>query len=244
MEFNAILKDNKSKVQEIIEYKNKPISVFKQPAIALGAGVGFVLLSGLFVLQVVQGVVALGLAGLAVGGMIYSYHAIKQANPVIQQKLKNKKIELMMKEARQHGIEQLQNKILEDTKSLQQKKASRDKLGATLETLRVQVDKAKEGSDLKANMIRQLEKIEPAYEQMKEIIRNQEKQLKLYEEKVMEAKQLDEFNQVAEEFMSTFAESADNKLEEMLSLESFSEIEREFSKNSIAIENLIADMEK
>ena len=44
MEFNAILKDNKSKVQEIIEYKNKPISVFKQPAIALGAGVGFVLM--------------------------------------------------------------------------------------------------------------------------------------------------------------------------------------------------------
>ena len=243
MDFNKIVQDNQSRVQEIIAYKNKPISKYAQPVAFVTGSAILLAVSGLFLFQVIQGVIALGLTVITAGGLFYLIKVIKEANPLIQQKIKNKRIELMMKEAREHGIEQLQNKILEDTESLKAKKASRDKLGATLEVLRTQVDRTKEGSDLRANMQKQLEKLEPAYEQMKKIIKSQEKQLELYEEKVKEAKQLDEFNKVASEFMDTFESTADTKLEEMLSLESFAAIESEFNKNSIAIENLIADME-
>ena len=243
MDFNKIVQDNQSRVQEIIAYKNKPISKYAQPVAFVGGSLVLVAVTGLFLLQVIQGALALGVTAVTVAGLFYFVKIIKEANPLIQQKIKNKRIELMMREAREHGIEQLQNKILEDTTSLKQKKESRDKLGASLEVLRTQVDRTKEGSDLRANMQKQLEKLEPAYEQMKKIIKNQEKQLELYEEKVKEAKQLDEFNKVASEFMDTFESTADTKLEEMLSLESFAAIETEFSKNSIAIENLIADME-
>ena len=85
--------------------------------------------------------------------------------------------------------------------------------------------------------------IEKAYESVKANLEKAKVANQQFEQKVRDYKDLEEFSNIAGEAMAMFSEGNDAKLQEMLSLEAFKEIDNNFNSAIISIENSARDME-
>ena len=241
--FERIDEKNKSSIEQIKALQIKPVSKSTQFVMMVLGTIFMLFALGLFLFEVVKGMIALFLVALTVVAGFSFVKFIREADPIIQQKIRNRKIAIMMKEARVYAIEQLQNEVLRKHQLLQDKKKNRDKLGSMVARLKSAIAQEKPNSKIYTQMKDNLDKIESNYVKFQSYIAKEVEILKQYEEEVEGAKKLDQFNTVASEFLSLMSETTDTKLEEMLSVESFRSIDMQFHDNTIAMDNLMNDLE-
>lgn len=241
--FDKINGANADSIAKVKSLRDKPIKASTQFILAIGAFIFGLLALGLFILEIVKGILALILlVTTAVVGFVF-IKAIYESGPAIQQKIRNRKMAMMMKEARVYAIEQLQNEVLRKTSILEDKKKNRDRLGAMVAKMKSTISQEPANSKIAEKMSTNLTSFEANYNKYCSYITQQKQVITQYEQEVANAKKLDEFNTVASEFMSLMTETTDSKLEEMLSVASFAAIEDAFEHNTIAMNNVMADLE-
>jgi seryl-tRNA synthetase len=193
----------------------------------------------LFAMQIITGMIAIiATVFTAIGGW-YLIKYIKNADPLIQQKIKNKIIKQMFEEASTNAISQLQNQILKNTDKLQSARESRNKMGSAVVRLEAQVKTASDSN--KSRMQETLNKLKDAYELVKVNVDKAQLSFNEFEKKVNDYKEMDRFNKDAVAILDMFEEDSIGKLDEMLSLESFNSIDDEFNTAVITIENSAND---
>lgn len=241
--FSGILKENNSTMEKIKNFEKAPIST---KARNVGYGlftVGALFVAGLFATTIISGIFALVVTGLFCVGSYFGLRFLKTLDPLIQQKTKNFKIDAMINEARTHAIAQLDNQVIENHNRLKSARVARDKMGALVEKLRGQINPANVGTPMYEKKTKMLDRVSSAYEKMKAGLELASSTNKEFEKKVYEYKQMDAFTNLANEALA-YSSSSDNKLDEMLSLAAFEQIETSFSTALISIENSADDMER
>lgn len=238
-EFSLVKAENQERINQIETFKNAPISVKAQKVTTGVVVVGGVVMASVFAMQIISGVAALVTLGVVGGAGYYATKVIKQADPFIQQKIKNKILEKMYEEASENAIMQLANQVIQNSAKLSDARKARDKMGAMVENLKSKVAKASEGN--KPRMKKSLEKISLAYESVKTNTEVAQKSFSIFEKKVEDYKEMDKFNKEAGAVLALFEKNGGDKLSEMLSLEAFDSIENDFNTALISIENSAHD---
>jgi hypothetical protein len=240
--FSNILADNKNMMSTIEDYRAQPITAKKRNLAFTGMCVGGSLLAILFASQIITGMFALILTGFTLTGGYFGWKTLKTLDPAIQEKLKNKKLELMIKEARVNAIYQLDRQVLSNTARLEKGQAARDKLGGTLRKMKGKLDPEKEGTPFYKKQVDLIHQVQDAYDKICQYLISAKKTNKQFEEKVYEYKQLDALSNMANEALSSFKGASGMNLKEMLSLESFEAIEDSFNTSLTALENRASDL--
>lgn len=241
-QFGGIL-DNSQEVSRIEELRNKKITAKPQVlAFALLAFLG-IFMVGFMALQIITGVLALAVTGVFCVGAFFGIKWLKHLNPVVQQKMRNKQLKMMTEEAKRNAIQQLENRVIDDAERLKNAKRSRNKMGATVERLKNSLDPSRKGEPVYQKKLEMIERLDAAYQQVIKNLDIATKANLAFEKKVADYKELDQIAGEINEAMSLFDQSGDNKLRDMLSLESFNHIESEFSEALISIENSARDMD-
>ncbi len=240
--FAGIIDTNKQELAKIEQYKNEKISTTPRNLVFTGLCVGGLFMAGMFALQIISGIIAIGaLAVVGVGGFM-GLRWLKAADPMIRQKTKNHVLKMMMEEARNNAIYQLENQVITNTSRLRTARDSRDKLGASIETLKKKINPANKGTPIYEQKLAVITRMEEAYNQVKLNLEKGAEANKTFERKVVEYKDMEQFARLAGEAMSIFEKDGSHKLEDRLSLESFNHIDSEFSSALISIENYARDM--
>ena len=240
--FESILSSNKQKISDIEKLKNSVIGGGKRNILFVVMTVVLFGFTSMFALQIISGIFAAVLA--VVVGLVgfYGTRILKQFDPVFQQKLKNKKIELMVSEARENAVFQLDNQVIENRQRLADGREARDKMGAQIEMLRSQLKPENEGKPIYERKKKILLRLEKAYSQIKSNVNKAARANTAFEKKVHDYKEMEKFASAAAEAMALFSTSGDDKLEEILSMEAFGQIESDFNEALIEIENSASDM--
>lgn len=239
---SAIMDDNAQRLNSIKDMRNTKISTTPRNLAFMGMTVGSVLFLGMFALQIISGLVAgLFTIAVAVGGW-YGIRALRQFDPMIRQKMRNKQIEMMIKEAQERSIEQLTNQVLENQANLKKARDTRDKMGAQVARLKSMLDKDTPGSATYDNKKKIFDKVNTAYEGIIANVEKAARQNAQFEKKVEEHREMHRFASEAGSILDLMSASADGKLNDILSLEAFASIEDEFNTTLIGIENTSRDM--
>lgn len=239
--FTEVLTDNKERMGAIETYKNAPISRKAQMVTFGGLAIGGTVLASIFALQIISGMVALVAIGVVGVVGVFGIRALRQADPLIQQKLKNKILEAMYNEASKNAIIQLSNQVIINEQKLSNARKSRDKMGAMVKNLESKVATSSESN--KPKMQKTLDALSAAYQSTIISVDRAQVSIKEFETKVNDFRELDRFNKEAGAVLAMFESSGNDKLNEMLSLESFSSIETEFNTAITSIENSAHDAE-
>lgn len=237
--FSDILSDNNERISKIEEFKNKSISKFTQVAVFMGGIIAMLFVAGMFLFQVVTGVITVILLIVGIASIWFLSKAIINYEPVMQQKLKNIKLKLMYEEAQKNAIYQLDNHVLYNTERLKSARKSRDEMGAYVQSLATKLKQASEGN--KENMKSLYEKVDKAYSIIQKQCDLMADAFKKFETKVLEYKEYSEFSKVANKAMDIFSEMSGTSLSDKLSLEAFKAIDEEFNLAVVSIENLTRD---
>ena len=235
--FSAILSDNKNEMTRIENFKSEKISATPRNIVFAGVALGGLALVGMIGASIISGVVAVVTTVVAGGGLYYGIRIMKRMDPVIKQKLKNKQIELMISEARKNAIFQLDNQVLTNHSRLAAAREARNKIGGQIKTLEGKINPANEGKPTHTKKTKTVATLKVAYEKIKANVDKGAQANKVFEEKVIEYKDMESFAQAAGEVMDLLNTSGNDKLEDMLSLESFNAIDSNFNEAMINIEN-------
>lgn len=241
--FAGIMEENRNRMTAIEQYRKAPVSVTKRNLAFGGAVLGGLFLVGLIGAQIITGVIAIATAIIGGGALFYLVRTMRTMDPVIQQKLKNKKIELMVKEARTKAVEQLDNQVLINAERLKAARKARDDIGGMILKLKSKLKPENEGKPNYQKKVEMIQTIESAYEQIKVNIDKGAHANVKFEQKVREYKEMDEFAEMAGAAMAMLNAAGGDKLAEMLSLEAFDAIETEFNSALVSIESTAHDMQ-
>lgn len=240
--FASILQENDTKMRSIKAYEKAQISTKARNIAFAGMTLGTMFILGLFAVQIIQGVFSLVVAGAFCIGSYFGLRFLKSMDPLIKQKTKNFKIEQMVKEARIHSIAQLDNQVLKNHKRLQTAREARDQMGALVEGLRSKIDPANVGKAMHTKKTELLNRVKTSYDKIVVNVDKAAATNKIFEEKVKDYKEMDAFAELANAAMSCIGSAGVDKLDEMLSLSAFEQIETDFNSSLISIENSARDM--
>ena len=241
--FPAIIQENKNEMAKIKEYEKTPVSAHARNLVFTGTVLGSFFIIGLFATTIIQGVTALFVTGVFCLGSFFSLRFLKAMDPLVRQKTKNFKIEAMVKEARTHAVAQLDNQVLDNRNRLEIARDSRNKMGAMVERLKGQVNVDNAGTPLHEKKRDILERVYKSYQEVCKNVDRAALAFAEFEDKVKEYKEMEAFATLANEAMSYFGTSGADKLDEMLSLAAFEQIETDFNGALVSIENSAKDME-
>lgn len=240
--FSGVINDTATELKKIEAYKNKPISELPQK-LGFFALVAFGLfMASMFVFHIFVGMVALVMVAVTGVLMWAGWAYVKRLDPLLQQKARNGILKRRIEEARRNAIYQLDNQVIDRHKKLKEAQIARDKMGALVLSMKDKIANGDAESATVKKMVAILSNIEKAYEAVKVNLDKAKDANQEFEQKVKEYKDLEAFSNIAGEAMAMFAENGDSKLQEMLSLESFSAIDTNFNSAIIAIENSSRDM--
>lgn len=230
--FSTVLTDNKSEVSKIEKFENTKITATPRNLAIAGAGVVTIGVGALFATQIIAGTVAIAAAGalLIVGGL--ALKAIRELDPVIAQKLKNYKLELMYNEAKDNAIYQLSNQVLRNDEILKGARKQCVKLLGIRNRIETKVEKAKPAN--KPKFQKMLTTVEESYEITEQNTAKLAKTHILFAQKVDEYREYVSFNDIINEFFALAGEN--DKLSEMLSMAAFEQIETDLSESLAKIE--------
>lgn len=240
--FAEVLQQNKTELAKIEQFRKSAISVLPRNLIFAGMTLGVFFLIGMFALQIITGVFALILSVSAAIGGFYGLRFLKAMDPVIRQKTKNFKIKKMMEEARRNATEQLDNQVLVNAQRLEQARAARDQMGSAIRKMESQIDERNQGKPIYERKKKLLAQVTEAYQQILEKLDRAAAVNRQFEQKVKEYKDMEAFAAQASQAMSFIKHTGNDQLEEMLSLEAFSQIETDFNTALVEIENSARDM--
>lgn len=241
--FTTVVEETNNKMQSIEAFRNKPISGTPQKIgffVLVTAGL---LLASMFVLQILTGVFALVVAGIATVALWFGWNFVRKLDPLIQQKTKNMVLNRMIEEARRNAKAQLDNQVIDRHNKLAAAKVARDKMGALVKSMKDKLEATDPSSSSFAKMTGILATIEKAYATVLTNLDMAAKSNKEFENKVQEYKDLDDFTTMAGDAMAVFDSTSGSKLQDMLSLEAFKHIDFEFNTAITTIENSARDLE-
>lgn len=242
-DFTGVIDDTATELKKIEAYKNKPISDTAQK-VGFVALVAFgLIMASMFIFQVFVGMVALVMVAVTAVAMWAGWAYVKRLDPLLQQKARNGILKRRIEEARRNAIYQLDNQVIDRHKKLKEAQAARDKMGALVMSMKDKIANGDPESATVKKMVAILTNIETAYTAVKANLEKAKQANAQFEQKVKDYKDLEEFSNIAGEAMAMFSESGDAKLQEMLSLEAFKEIDSNFNSAIISIENSAKDME-
>lgn len=237
--FSLILNENKREMTRIDDFRKAPVTATTRNLVFAGGAVGGLVLVGAIATQIVTGVVALVVAGAGVATLVYGARAVRNYDPVVQQKMKNHRVELMTKEARKRALSQLRNQVVLNAERLEMARASRDKVGAQIEKLKEATKKGRKLSPhYRERMENMLGKLTSAYEVMCANISAAAVAKATFEQKVNEYAEMEKFSAMASDIMTNIT---GNKMEDMLTFEAFDSIETDFHTAMVSIENSTRD---
>ncbi|RJG42504.1 hypothetical protein [Motilimonas pumila] len=242
--FANVLEQSNHAIAEIREKQTTPITATARNIAFACLAVAGSLLLGLFLLQIIQGVLALFIAVGAALALFYGLRFLKAMDPLVKQKTQNFVLQKMIDEARENNTRQLDSLVLQGAERLKHARASRDKMGGYVKKLQSKLAKSNPNTDsnyqVKAEM---LQKVENAYQAIRTNVDRAAKSNKAFEKKVACYKDMAEFSDIVGEAMNFAAATSGNKLEELLGLEAFASIEGEFHQAMVSIENSVSDYE-
>lgn len=239
--FSSILDNNKSEMSRINEYRDKKVTATPRNLAFAGMSVFGLLLFIVFATQIITGVLAIILTAATAAGGFFGLRFLKAMDPLIQQKTKNAKLKWMVEEARKNATIQLDNQVLANKGRLINARIARDKMGALVEQLRAKINPANKGTPNYEKKTQLLKRVQASYEMMCDNLEKAGAKNEEFKVKVAEYKDMDAFATLAGEAMSFMGADGNKELEQMLSLESFNQIEGNFHQAIISIENSAAD---
>ena len=233
-----IVASNQAKIDKIDALKNTPVTGTKQYLIFGGATISAVAVGSLLLTGIIQGIIALSLIGVTGLILVGGGYAIKQANPVIQQKIRNAAINAMYKEARDNALAQLETYRIYQYTALQTSTEGQIKLNATLRTIRQKINNVPADSTAAASLQEIYTQVEKAHKSLLEQTASAqvayEKTCKLIEEKAL----LKDISDIAMEAMSVLGTNQQDELQKMLSLESLKQIDNTFNLAMAQIDSI------
>lgn len=236
-----IIAANQARIEKIDAFKNTPVTSTKQFLVFGGATIGTIAVGSLLLTGIVQGILALALVGTTAVIAAGSIYTIKQANPLIQQKIKNKIVATMYKEARDNSLAQLEQYRQYQYAALQESNKGNIKLNATLRNIKQKLNSVPEKSSAYTSLLEIYNQVEKAHNTLTAQITTASKAYddtcKLIEEK----KLLKDVSDIAMEAMAVFNESQQDELQKMLSLESLKQIDNDFNLAMAQIDSITAN---
>lgn len=239
--FSEILSENKNAISKIKNFEAQPITTKARNLAFAGLTVGSVAFIGLFAAQIISGIAALIATFAFAGSMFFGIRFLRAMDPVIRQKTKNLVLNSMYSEARKNAVAQLDNQVITNAARLKNARHARDKMGALVQKLESAVSSTDPSNSYYKQKKDMLDRVEKAYIMFKTNTDKAAKANQVFETKVKEYKDMERFAQIAGEALSLFDKSG-NKLEDMLSLAAFEQIEEDFNSAIISIENTANDM--
>jgi len=224
------LKENIGKENQAIqEFEKQPLNINKQHLIGGGLLVGGILLAGMFFINILSGIVAaIALIGFGIAAK-YGFKALKDADPIIQDKIKRKLIQVRIAEARDNAIEHLKLQIIERHKVYEQKKAGLVEMEGHLSKLKMKLGTSKNEKTNKS-LQTMYDAAKKAVDLVTKNVKMVYKNNKSFEDMVEDYKLKDEFADIADK-LNTMA--GDSKVNEMLTLEAFDAIDTDYC-NAVA----------
>jgi hypothetical protein len=239
--FSTILTENKNQMAKIREFEAQPITTKARNLAFVGVVIGCVFLTGLFALQIIKGTIALLFVFIFFIAMYYGLKLLRQMDPVIYQKIKNKKLELMYGEARKNAIYQLDNQVITNAQRLEAARTSRNEVGGMVRELENEVKRSDPNGMYHAGKVEMFNTLKKACDTICANIDRAALAFDSFERKVNEFKTMDKFTQKVSKAMGILGGMGMDKMEERLSLVAFEAIEGDFNTAICAIENATRD---
>ena len=204
---------------------------------ALITGGILLVLTFMFSAQIISGILALAMLVVGIPILIWTFIALRKADPYIKQKLDNELLKLRVNEASKNRIEQLSNDLIARREKIETAKKARAKMLGQIKTLEKQLKEANPTSSFYNNMKEQFDKFQKAVDLIKDKIQASIIATDKFEDKVKEYKQYHKFTQTAQEL--TAALKGDSTLENMLTDVAFEAIDNDFNTAMADIDILI-----
>ncbi len=238
---NSLTKIQDEYKKEIEELK-KPPSNIKRYLLFFGISLILVFLASLVANQIITGSVALIVGFVAIVILGYGIKTLKALDPVIEKKLRNQKMKMLIEEAQRRTIETISNYVLALDEYNKYAKKLRNKVDAMISKYK---EKLQNSSDeyLQNEYKKLLNKLLKAKEAIEIIEKNSLEKKKEFEKKLKIAKEKYEFTKETKDIVDFLEHHADNSLEKMLVDTSFSTLDKEFNEITATIENLAKDIE-
>lgn len=237
------MKDN-PQVVAIKDFANQKITTVKRNVGFGLAATGLVFVTGLFALQILSGIATLVvLAGATVGGL-YGFRFIKANDLYVRQKIANEAFKRMVNEARKNNMSQLQRQILKNSDEYNRLVSVRDKVGGLVLKLEEQLDSSDSSSPLHEKKQRILDARKKGYLNLQKVCDFKRKENKKFEDKVSEFKDMQEFNETAQDIDLHLSSFGSKDVDDMLCSEAFDQILTDYHSNMATIENQTRDLEQ
>ena len=239
--FSNILSENKNRIADIETLKNSKVTTKGRNVIFAGTVVGGLFIAGLMASTIISGAIALAVGGITIVGLVYGIRVLKQFDPVIRQKMRNKQLEMMIEEAQENSLVQLQNQVINNGERLAHARQSRDRIGALVAKLKGRLNREDTNYEKKAEVVNTLEK---SYETIQRNVDKAAEANNVFSARVMEYRDMHSFAKEAGTIMTAMNAAGSDELTKMLSLEAFDAIETDFHQALISVESSANDMEK
>lgn len=201
------------------------------------------LFAGAMALKIVTGTIALVVTIIAGVGLFMGLRFLKSADPLIKQWTQNIVLAKMIENAKSYKIETLSNRVINSYNLLKEKREKRDNLKGFVSKLKRKLDESDKDASTYPKKVEMFESVSKGCDIVTKNVDIAGEVHKNLEKKVAEYKDMDEFTGIITNAMSLITENGGQKLEEMLSMEAFNEIENEFNTAMAQIDNSVRDFE-
>jgi len=246
--FKEILNGSTSLQTIDTEYRSK-IDELKNPSslkrylVFGGLLFGGTLLLSLFATQIISGSIALIVSGLTAVLGWYGIKVLKNLDPVIQKKLSNQKMKLLIEEAQSKKIETLSNYVLALDDYYNYSKNLKKKVSILINKYK---DKLSDSTDeyLTKEYQKILEKLELTLKSIDKIMSNSKDKKDAFQKQLKIAKEKMEFINDTKDIVSFLESEGSNSLDKMLVDESLNSLEKEFLEITGTIESIANNIEE
>jgi hypothetical protein len=228
------------KYRNEIEKLKKPSS-WKRYFVFGGISIGLILLASLVANQIISGSIAIVVALIAGTLTWYGVKLIKKMDPVIQKKINNMKIKLLIEEAQKQTIETITNYVVALDEYLKYVRKLRNKVDAMLRDYKEKFASVTDDY-LKKEYAQMIEKLSKVSDAISVIEKKSEEKKDEFEKKLKIAKEKYEFTKKTKDIVAFLETNNDNTLDNLLVDTSLKTIEFEFNELTIAVENLARDI--
>jgi hypothetical protein len=227
------------------EYKEKIENLKKNKSwmrwiIGGGVVISSIFLASLAASHIINGVIALGVAGVVLVGGYYGLKLIKNYDPVIQKKIQNHALKKLIEEAQEKKIETLTAYVQYLDQYLSYVKHLRNKV-EMLQKKYFQKLQETTDEDLKKEYQKLLNNINNNTLAINKLLENSKKKKEDFEKQLKIAKEKYDFIKETRDIVNFLQQS--KSLDEMLVDESLNQLEKEFLLLSTDIQNLAKDID-
>lgn len=168
---------------------------------------------------------------------------LHKADPLIKMWTDNIILAKMIENAKTYKNETIMNRLLSSFNELQEKRETRTKIHGHLLKIESKLNESDKNSSTYPKKVEMFEKVQYAFDTIEKHVEQAGIVHRKLEVKVAEYKDMMEFTDIISDAMTLINEQGGDKLEEMLSMEAFAEIDTEFHEAMASIDSSIKDFE-